>query len=113
MTAPSVPKSDNRVEIGLCFSDELLRTILTAVWEMMTPSCCPSPNADSILRTIQHMQKELNSDCSLLDLSIIYNFMTTASRSNRENKVELPGPEDWVSPGSCLAKFCGLEGHVC
>ena len=41
--------------------------------------------------------------------------MTTASRSNDEDKVELPGwgPEDWVKPGSCLAEVCGLEGHVC
>ena len=41
--------------------------------------------------------------------------MTTASKSNGENKVELPGwePEDWVKPGSCLAEVCGLEGHKC
>ena len=41
--------------------------------------------------------------------------MITASKSNRENNVELPGwgPEDWVKPGSCLAKVCGLEGHMC
>ena len=41
--------------------------------------------------------------------------MITASRSNGEDKVELPGwgPEDWVKPGSCLAEVCGLEGHVC
>ena len=41
--------------------------------------------------------------------------MTTASRSNGEDKVELPGlvPEDWVKPGSCLAEVCGLEGHAC
>ena len=41
--------------------------------------------------------------------------MTTASKSNGEDKVELPGwgPEDWVKPGSCLAEVCGLEGHVC
>ena len=40
--------------------------------------------------------------------------MTTASKSNGEDKVELPGwgPEDWVKPGSCLAEVCGLEGHV-
>ena len=39
--------------------------------------------------------------------------MTTASKSNGEDKVELPGwgPEDWVKPGSCLAEVCGLEGH--
>ena len=41
--------------------------------------------------------------------------MTTSSKSNREDKVELPGwgSEDWVKPGSCLAEVCGLEGHVC
>ena len=37
VTAPSVPKSDRRVEFGLGFSDELLRTSLMAVWELMRP----------------------------------------------------------------------------
>ena len=29
--------------------------------------------------------------------------------------MELPGwgPKDWVTPGSCLAKVYGLEGHMC
>ena len=42
-------------------------------------------------------------------------MMTTASKSNGEDKVELAGwgPEDWVKPGSCLEEVCGLEGHVC
>ena len=104
VTAPSVPKSDKRVEFGLGFSDELLRTSLLAVWELMRPSWCPSPNADSILRATQDVQRELNADCNLRDLNIIYNVMITASRSNAEDKVELPGwgPEDWVKPGSCL-----------
>ena len=77
------------------------------VWELLKPSWCPSPNADSILFATQ--------DCNLRDLNIIYNLMITASKSNRENNVELPGwgPEDWVKPGSCLAKVCGLEGHMC
>ena len=41
--------------------------------------------------------------------------MITASKSNGEDKVELPGwgPEDWVKSGSCLAEVCGVEGHVC
>ena len=41
--------------------------------------------------------------------------MTTASKSNGEDKVELPGwgLEDWVKPSSCLAEVCGLEGHAC
>ena len=41
--------------------------------------------------------------------------MTTASKTNGKDKVELPGwgPEDWVKPGSCLAEVCGLEGHIC
>ena len=116
VTAPSVPKSDKRVELGLGFSDELLRTSLTVVWELMRLSWCPtSPNADSILLATQDVQRELNADCNLRDLNIIYNVMTTASRSNGEDKVELPGwePEDWVKPVSCLAEVCGLEGHVC
>ena len=115
VTAPSVPKSDKRVEFGLGFSDELLRTSLMAVWELMRPSWCPSPNADSILRATQDVQRELNADCNLRDLNIIYNVMITASKSNGEDKVELPGwgPEDWVEPGNCLAEVCGLEGHVC
>ena len=123
VTAPSIPKSDKRVEFGLGFSDELLRTSLMVVWELMRPSWCPSPNADSILRATQGncrgnctiLQREVNADCNLRDLNIIYNVMTTASRSNGEDKVELPGwgPEDWVKPGSCLAEVCGLEGHVC
>ena len=58
---------------------------------------------------------ELNADCILRDLNIICNVMTTASRSNGEDEVELPGrgPEDWVKPDSCLAEVCGMEGHVC
>ena len=62
----------------------------------------------------QRMCKE-NQIQIAIRLNIIYNLMTTASGSNRENTVELPGwgPEDWVKPGSCLANICGLEGHVC
>ena len=115
VTAPSVPKSDNRVEFGLGFSDELLRTSLMVVWELMKSSWCPSTIADSILRATQGVQREFNADCNLRDLNIIYNLMTTASKSNGEDKVELPGwgPEDWFKPGSCLAEVCGLEGLIC
>ena len=115
VTAPSVPKSDKRVEFRLGFSDELLRTSLMVVGELMRPSWCPSPKADSILRATQDVQSELNAKCNLRDLNIIYNVMTTASRSNGEDKVELPGwgPEDWFKHGSCLAEVCGLEGHIC
>ena len=91
VTAPSVPKSDKRVEFGLGFSDELLRTSLMVVWELMRPSWCPIPNANLILRATQDVQRELNADCNLRDLNIIYNVMITASRSNGEDKVELPG----------------------
>ena len=110
VTAPSVPKSDKRVEFGLGFSDEILRTSLMVVWELMRPSWCPSPNADSILRATQDVQRELNADCNLRDLNIIYNVMITASRSKGEDNVELHGwgPEDWVKPGSCLAEVWGL-----
>ena len=115
VTAPSVLKSDKRVEFGLGFSDELLRTSLMVVWELMRLSWCPSPNAYSILRATQVVQRELNAVCNLRDLNIIYNVMTTASKSNGEDKVRLPGwgPEEWVKPGSCLAEVCGLEGNVC
>ena len=115
VTAPSVPKSDKRVEFGLGFSDKLLGTSLMVVWELMKPSWCPSPNADSILRATQDVQRELNSCCNLRDLNIIYNLMTPSSKSNGEDKVELPGwgLEDWAKPGSCLAEVCGLQGHIC
>ena len=79
VTAPSVPKSDNRVEFGLGFSDELLRTSPRVVWELMKPSWCPSPNAESILAATQDVHRELNSDCNLVDLNVIYNLMRTAS----------------------------------
>ena len=115
LAAPSVPESDKRVEFGLGFSDESLRTSLMVVWELMRPSWCPSPNADSILQATQDVQRELIADCNLREPNIIYNVMTTASKSNGEDKVELPGwgPEDGVKPGSCLAEVCGLEGHIC
>ena len=83
--------------------------------ELMKPSWCPNHNAHSILRSTQDVQRELNSDCNLRELNIIYNLMITASKSNGEGKVELPGwePEDWVKPSSCLAEVCRLEVHVC
>ena len=62
VTAPSVPNFDKRVEFGLGFSDELLRTSLMVVWELMRPSWCPSPNADSILWATKDVQRELNAD---------------------------------------------------
>ena len=85
------------------------------VWELMRPSWCPNPHADSILLATQDLQRELNADCNLRDLNIVYKVMTTASKSNGEDKVELPGwgPEDWVKPSSCLAEICGLEGQIC
>ena len=115
VAAPSVPESDKRVEFGLGFSNELLRMSLLVVWELMRPSWCPSPNADSILLAIQDAQRDHNADCNLRDLNIIYKVMTAASKSNGEDKVELLGwgPEDWVKPGSCLPEVCGLDGHVC
>ena len=83
VAAPSVPEYDKRVEFGLEFSDELLRTSLMVVWELIRPSWCPSPTADSILQATQDVQRELNSDCNLRDLDSMYNVMTTASKSNR------------------------------
>ena len=82
VTAPSVPESDKRVEFGLGFSDELLRTSMMMVWKLLRPSWCQSPNSDSILLATQDLQRELNSGCNLRDLNIISNVMTTASKSN-------------------------------
>ena len=75
----------------------------------------PIPDADSILRATQDVQRELNADYNLRDLNIIYNLMITASTSNRENSVDLPGwgPEHRVKRSSCLTKICGMEGHMC
>ena len=71
VAAPSEPESDKRVEFGLGFSDELLRTSLMVVWKLMITSWCPSPNAASILLATQDVQRELNADCNLRDLNII------------------------------------------
>ena len=38
VTAPSMPKSDNRIEFRLEFLDELLKTSLIVVWVLMKPS---------------------------------------------------------------------------
>ena len=62
LTATSVPKSDNRVEFGLGFPDELLRMNLMVVWELMKSLYCPSSDADSIFRATQDVQRELNSE---------------------------------------------------
>ena len=81
----------------------------------MKPSWCPSRNADSILGATQDVQMGLNSVFNLRELSIIYNLMTTAAKSNKGKNVDLPGcgPEVWVEHGGCLAKVCRLEGHMC
>ena len=67
------------------------------------------------MRATRDVRRELSSECNLRDLNIIYNLMTTASKSNGEDKEEMPGwgPEDWAEPGSCLAEVCGLAGHIC
>ena len=86
VTALSVPESDKRGEFGLGFSDELLRTSLMVVWELMKPSWCPSPNAYSILHATQDVQRELNSDCNLRDLNIIYDVMKTSLGETEKTK---------------------------
>ena len=68
MIAPSIPKSDNRVEFGLGFSVESLRKNLMVVWELRKPSWCPSPNADLILQATQDVQKKLKANCNHLQL---------------------------------------------
>ena len=113
-TVPSKTKSDNRMEFGLGFSDELLRTSLMVVWDLMKPSWCPIPNADLILRATHGIQRELYADGNLRDLNIIYNLMTTSSRSNRENNVELPcwGAEDWIEPSDTCETAQAIDDTV-
>ena len=96
-------------------SDELLRTSLMVAWELGKPSRGPSPKSDSILRSTQDKQRELNAYCKLRNFNTIYNLMNIASRSNREKNVELHGcgPEDWVKLGNSLAKVCRIEAHIC
>ena len=48
VTASSMLKSDNRVEFELGFSDELLRTSLMVVWELLKPSWCNAGCAEKI-----------------------------------------------------------------
>ena len=69
----------------------------------------------STLLQTKGRRAEVLEDCLQQRQNIIYNLMITASKSNKGNNVELPGwgPEDWVEPGSCLAKVCRLEGHMC
>ena len=90
VTASSVPKSDSRVEFELGFPDEILRTSLMLVWEMIKPSSwSPSPNVDMILRGFhftrtQDIEREFNVDCNLRELHTMHNLMIEASRSSRE-----------------------------
>ena len=86
VTAPSVPKSDSGLEFGLGFADEIIRPSLMVVWELMKPSWCPSPNADSISRATQEVQRELNSDFNLRDLNIIYNQLDDNSLQEQQRK---------------------------
>ena len=57
VTAPSVAKLDSREGFGFGFSDELLKTNLMVVWEVMKPSWCPSLNADKMLRATQDVER--------------------------------------------------------
>ena len=59
ITKPSIPKSHNSVEFGLGISDELLRTSLMIVLELMKPSWCrPSPNAGSRMYRDRERERE-------------------------------------------------------
>ena len=71
ITAASVPKSDEMVKFGFGFSDEILRTSLVVVCELIKPLWCPDPIADAILRATQDIQRELNADCNFRDLNTI------------------------------------------
>ena len=114
VTAPSITKSDDRVDFGVG---------LRRVTEDKFDGCVgirgaitgPKSKSDSILRSTQDKQRELNAYCKLQDFNTIYNLMNIASRSNREKNVELHGcgPEDWVKLGNSLAKVCRIEADIC
>ena len=97
------------MDFGLGFSDELLKTSLMVVWELMKPSWCPSPKVDLILCATQDLQRELNSDCNLPELNFIYSLMTTASMSTRENNVELLSAESLWTRISCMWRSRHLQ----
>ena len=56
------------MKLGLGFSDELMKSSLMAVVELMEPLWCPSANTDMIMRATKDVQKVLNADCNLRDL---------------------------------------------
>ena len=118
MTASSVPKSDNRVEFGLVFSDELLRTSLMVVWELMKSSWCPSPKADSIMRAIERREDQRGStvtDYNTVDENDeIHRVMTEV-----EPLLEASGKRNWGSimsthdefPCHCLLQLWWYPGR--
>ena len=93
VTSPFIGKSDIRVEFGLGFLNKLLRTSLIGVWDLMKPLWCPRANNDVILRVTNNVQRDL-SMLIVICATLPHNFLTAASRSNREKteeNVELPG----------------------
>ena len=81
----------------------------------MKPEGCTKPNADTILRATQEVQRELNADSNLREPFTLFNLLTAGLGSIETRLLELPGweTEDLFEPGSCLAKICDLEGHMC
>ena len=102
------------MEFSLGFIEELLRTSLIFVRQLLMPSRFPSLNSDTILLATQGVQRELNTGCNLRDLYPILLLLTAASRSNREKSAKLSGLEPGCSfeSGCCLAKVCGLKVHI-
>ena len=102
------------MEFSLGFIEELLRTSLIFVRQLLMPSRFPSLNSDTILLATQGVQRELNTGCYLRDLYPILLLLTAASRSIREKSAKLSGWEPGCSfeAGCCLAKVCGLKFHI-
>ena len=75
VTSPFIGKSDIRVEFGLGFLDNLLRTSLIGVWDLMKPLWRPRANNDVLLRVTNGVQRDLSMlivICATLTPYIIY-----------------------------------------
>ena len=91
VTVPSKTKSDNRMEFGLGFSDELLRTSLMVVWDLMKPSWCPIPNANSILRATHGT--ESSQPISIVIIGVMMAIRWLEAHVKENNRQEAPTKE--------------------
>ena len=83
--ASSVSKSDSRVASKFGHSDELLRTNLMLLWELVKQYWWASPNADKILRVTENGEGKSSADRNPGGFNKMHNLMIEALRSDPEN----------------------------